>query len=51
MGLILWRIGYSVLHTRRNTYTGPNDVMLCAKPKVYATEAGNQASYDAAEIG
>ena len=22
---------------RRNIYTGPNDEMLCAKPKVYAT--------------
>ena len=28
----------------RNAYTGPNDVMLCAKPKVYVTLAENQAS-------
>ena len=24
----------------RNTYTGPDDVMLCAKSKVYVTVAG-----------
>ena len=27
----------------RNTYTGPKDVMLCAKPNVFTTVAGNQA--------
>ena len=50
MGLMPSWLYYRVaLATQRNTYTGPsllafhiwyNDVMLCAKPKVYATVAG-----------
>ena len=32
-----------VVHVERNTYTDPDDVMLCAKPKVYATVLGNQS--------
>ena len=35
----------SVVHTLRNPYTGPFDIMLCAKPKVL-TMTGNQTIGD-----
>ena len=37
MGITPWWF-----HRSRKTYTGPDDIILCAKPKVYAIVAGNQ---------
>ena len=33
-----------LVHTRRNTYTSPDDVTPCAKSKVFVTVAGNWAN-------
>ena len=42
MDLMAWRLHSAVVHARWNTYTGPDDVVPCAKPKVFTIMAGNQ---------
>ena len=44
MCLTYWRLHRRVAHVRMNTYTGSVDRRLFAKPIVYGTMAGNQAS-------
>ena len=43
MGLTPWQPRRRVAHAWRDTYTGPDDTMFCAKPKVY--DQGWEPSY------
>ena len=45
MGLTPWQLHHIIVHAQRNTYTGPDDVIRCAKPKVYVTMAENQTKF------
>ena len=43
MGLKPSQLCSMITHVQGNTDTGPDDVMLCAKPKLYVTVMRNQA--------
>ena len=42
-GLDALTLRWRVVHMLRTIYTGPNDIMLCARPKFYATVAGKRS--------